>query len=372
MNMKYKVICLFVAGNLCACGGGGGGGGESNPQEENTNLSGSSRWDRAHDYDFTEWDNGDRFIQLGNTMYTLMFNLGIEPVLASTVNGKDFTYMPLEKTDEEARNITHLSGYDKAKDTFLFHINSVSEPGNYADLKATDDVLPYEIASVGTVLVESYGYEGSMVFTQSIDGGDTWEALSPLLITNTQQEVSSLPTRTNDIELINRNELISYSGRLYVAGRDTGVWTSEPHDFSTWTLNDVEGQSVVDITAWDEGGRIYCTTKEGKVFRSRDSGLTWEELAQPHDSDGNALSYAQGEIPIGIGQDGTLIVAGAGGDDTATTHIWVSRNDGASWSQIDDAPVTIVTDPIKFEPKLYVTQNYYWYSYDVGNYYLEK
>lgn len=375
MEIKNSKLSLLFIFSLSACGGGGGSEGDSSSEPDEGSgeyQSNGDGWQRSHDYDFTEWDKADRLIQIGNDMYSLVFEGSVIPTLAKTTNGLDFEFTHLENTTLGARNITHMAGYDFNNNTFLYYINSISSPNNPGQLNTANENLSYEITTVGDQLVSTYGYEEKMRFNTSVDGGYSWEGPIQLFITNTGETASFLDARTNNIEFLNRNNLTVYNDSIYVAGNDTGVWISASNDPSTWTLYDVQGESVVDIAAWNEGQRVFCTTKSGKIYWSTDAGEGWHRLTTPSE-DGEFLSYVQGEIPIGVGADGTLIVAGPTGNNTDTTKVWISDDMGSIWTQIDDAPVTLKSEgDLPWEPKLYITDDYYWYSYAVGNYFIER
>lgn len=163
----------------------------------------------------------------------------------------------------------------------------------------------------------------------SIDGGDSWQ----------QGRIPNV-TRVSAIAVDPKNKCTVYAtsaNRVYkteTCARDWSQIFFNPRTEITFT------QILVD---WYNPTMLYAGTSDGDLFKSQDSGLSWQKVKR---IDGNAITSLALDP-----RDSRLLYAGTSGEG-----IWKTADGGVTWTQIkkqfgeeyrDGRRVTqVVIDPV--------------------------
>lgn len=138
---------------------------------------------------------------------------------------------------------------------------------------------------------------------RSSDGGETWRAVNHGLFDHSVYALAlSLRFATDGMAF---------------AGTGSGIYRSENGGTLWWDLTMPADDATVLSLALAESGALYAGCETHGLLRSRDVGESWEALLE---TDGALNSVA-------LAKDGAVI---AQVDD----GVWLSRDDGASWSEI--------------------------------------
>jgi photosystem II stability/assembly factor-like uncharacterized protein len=153
-----------------------------------------------------------------------------------------------------------------------------------------------------------------------------------------------------------------YAGEAWVVGdRGTLLYTNDGGD--TWAVQDVPATGALRAVATQDSGPVFVVG-DGAFLVTTDTGATWTQLgdgtvsfraiaaAQQNSAvlaiseDGGVWAYQHGLVrlttiagarAVAISPDGTTaMIAGAG--------LWLSHDDGASWSQLAVAPSLVFDD----------------------------
>ncbi|MDE2777264.1 MAG: hypothetical protein OXI77_15145 [Chloroflexota bacterium] len=138
---------------------------------------------------------------------------------------------------------------------------------------------------------------------RSTDGGESWTAVNHGLFDHSVYALALSPQFDSD-------------GIAY-AGTGSGIYRSDNGGTLWWDLTMPAGDETVLSLALAESGALYAGCETHGLLRSNDAGLSWEALLE---TDGALNSVA-------LAKDGAII---AQVDD----GLWLSRDDGASWSDI--------------------------------------
>ena len=155
------------------------------------------------------------------------------------------------------------------------------------------------------------------VILRTVNGGETWA----LIHEAPEEELPLL-----DVWFRDRNAGIAVGAYGYALATEDGGETWRPRvisedDFHLNALIPVEGQNA-------GSARLYIAAEAGVIYRSDDSGDTWQELPSPYAGSwfgGLALDEHQ------------IILAGLRG------HLFRSDNDGNSWIELESGTQATLT-----------------------------
>jgi photosystem II stability/assembly factor-like uncharacterized protein len=179
----------------------------------------------------------------------------------------------------------------------------------------------YEIAVDPTTPTTLYGSPGREIsVVKSVDGGRTWSRADTGLPAFTFLRIVVDPT----------NPAIVYGGST------RGVFKSVDGG-STWSSVG-RGMFYINSLAIDRSDprRLYAASSNGPVFGTSDSGSTWRTLLDRGDS----------KIDVSLDPSDSSVVYAA---DYCCAKLWVSRNFGDDWTEIQAAPTEIedlLIDPV--------------------------
>jgi len=224
----------------------------------------------------------------------------------------------------EGGNITHITS---SGDTLF----AVGEYGrlfrNVAGRRWEELLTPQDTYSLRGItsrnntlytLIPDRGFDGFFTLLRSWNGGETW-----------QQEAISLRTaddrlssaQVSDVSVVGNWTLILHSrGVLRVTNNTVSVQyrtNAESILFST-TLTCIASTSAI----------ILCGSKDSTLFRSTDSGKTWQNVVIPFVP--RSLTFVNALNVIAI----------------STNALWRSVNAGISWQRTCDLPSNIVVQSI--------------------------
>ena len=143
---------------------------------------------------------------------------------------------------------------------------------------------------------------------RSTDGGETWRAVNHGLFDHSIYALALSPHFAAD-------------GIAYV-GAGSGIYRSENGGRLWWDLTMPAGDETVLSLALAESGALYAGCETQGLLRSSDGGETWDTLLETDGAVNSLLLTASGAIVAQV-DDGALI----------------SRDDGASWSEVEAANV---------------------------------
>jgi len=138
---------------------------------------------------------------------------------------------------------------------------------------------------------------------RSTDGGESWTAVNHGLFDHSVYSLALSPQFDSD-------------GIAY-AGAGSGIYRSENGGTLWWDLNMPVGDETVLSLALAESGALYAGCEAHGLLRSCDAGVSWEALLET-DGAVNGVALAKHGAIIAQVDDG----------------VWLSRDDGASWSEV--------------------------------------
>ena len=169
------------------------------------------------------------------------------------------------------------------------------------------------------------------VILKTGDGGHTWRKV----YSDVQEEAPLL-----DIWFRNSSEGIAIGAYgMYLLTHDGGE-TWDRNEFSVVDTQDEEQSGETDalVDLYDlhlnsitgsADGRLYIVAEAGRIYRSEDSGNTWQELTSP---------YIGSLFGILAPSPATLLVFGLRG------HLYLSQNAGESWELAESHTREMLTD----------------------------
>ena len=173
-------------------------------------------------------------------------------------------------------------------------------------------------------------YTGSHRVWRSLNSGDDWKDISPVLDGST---ISCIEIPITD------------SQRIYVSTENGGIFRSTDRG-KTWSANIsssvLPGHTVTRLeTSPIDANRVYATVANyghSHVFRSNDGGLTWSDIDR-----GQLPDVPHHAIAISRAAPDTLYVATDAG-------VFISRDAGATWANLSgNLPHTMVVDLVYHE-----------------------
>jgi photosystem II stability/assembly factor-like uncharacterized protein len=200
-------------------------------------------------------------------------------------------------------------------------------------------------------------YYGSQRLWASDDRGDTWQAISGDLTTDTDRYTLPYMGRVWELDALHDNGAMSKyatlttitespvaAGTLWV-GSDDGLIHGTTDGGSTWTeaaeLPGVPERSFINkvVASQHEAGTVFALADAHKVgdytpyiFRSDNGGRSWRSIRG---------DLPDGEIPWALQQDheepGLLFLAGE-------TGLWFTVNGGDDWHRLSGAPTIAFRD----------------------------
>jgi photosystem II stability/assembly factor-like uncharacterized protein len=170
------------------------------------------------------------------------------------------------------------------------------------------------VASNGDIAASVFAniYDGGIV-VRSTDDGATWA------------EDPGLGGRYVD-------GLLSTSGGMtFAAGKGPGVHRHVDESGAPWELkvNGMVNTWITSIVADETGGVIYAGTANALVFRSLDSGLTWQRVDV-------GIPPFESIYDMGVNTDGTVFASGA------YDGIYRSTDQGDTWTSVHFAAATAI------------------------------
>jgi photosystem II stability/assembly factor-like uncharacterized protein len=181
-------------------------------------------------------------------------------------------------------------------------------------------------------------YAANMLF-ETKDYGRTWTTISPDLTREHSGQPASLKPLPDKDQARRRGAIYAFaasfkSSNTLWAGTDDGlVWTTRDHgknwknitppSLTPWSkITQISASHFDDNTAFVSVSRMRLDDMKPYIFRTRDSGATWEPITQglPTDSPVDTVR----EDPIRKG----LLFAGT------ETSVWVSFDAGDHWQQL--------------------------------------
>ncbi|HEV8271930.1 MAG TPA: hypothetical protein VGQ04_11540, partial [Chitinophagaceae bacterium] len=193
-------------------------------------------------------------------------------------------------------------------------------------------------------------YAGNVLF-KTLDGGNSWQIISPDLTRETYDVPSSVGIyTTNDMKTMPRRGVIytvapSYKdintiwcgtddGLIHVT-RDGGkTWKNvTPPEITSWSKVSLMDASHFDAnTAYAAVNRIRCDDMRAHIYKTNDGGKTWKEIVNGLPND--PINVVR-EDPMRKG----LLFAGS------ERAVYVSFDDGANWQSLRlNMPATSIRD----------------------------
>ena len=193
-------------------------------------------------------------------------------------------------------------------------------------------------------------YAGNVLF-KTMNGGNSWQIISPDLTRETYDVPSSVGIyTTNDMKTMPRRGVIYTVAPSYKdvntiwCGTDDGLiqvtrdggksWKNvTPPDITSWSKVSLMDASHFDAnTAYAAVNRIRCDDMHPHIYKTIDGGKTWKEIVNGLPND--PINVVK-EDPIRKG----LLFAGS------ERAVYVSFNDGANWQNLRlNMPATSIRD----------------------------
>jgi len=193
-------------------------------------------------------------------------------------------------------------------------------------------------------------YYATNVLWDTKDYGKTWQAISPDLSREHSGQPASLESLPEKDTARRRGAIYAFAASFKSpdtlwAGTDDGqVWVTKNHgtnwknitppSLTPWSkITQISASHFSDTTAFVSVSRFRIDDLHPYIYRTRDSGATWESIAAglPDDSPVDTVR----EDPIRKG----LLFAGT------ETAVWVSFNDGDHWQPLQyNLPHTSMRD----------------------------
>ena len=213
-------------------------------------------------------------------------------------------------------------------------------------------------------------YQGTNI-KKSTDGGSTWLSKTGGL-SGASQWVGTIVMDPN-------NNNVLYTGGTKVFKTSDALatnWNDVSQDFG-FSVNSIAVAPSDSNRVYSGTGNFYNRTGQGKVFRSDDAGATttWTEIT-------GTLPSARAVMDVVIDRSNAdrVFVAYGGTTGGVASHVFVSTNAGASWTDISgdlpDIPVSaLALDPndantvyVGTDVGVFVTNNLgtNWLAYDNG------
>ena len=180
---------------------------------------------------------------------------------------------------------------------------SSDEGRTWAQRRASIDVTLTSITCIGNHVGFAVGHEETLLRTN--DDGLSWQVVH----TNVQG-VPLLRVRFFDADI---GFATGGSGILYSTRDGGNTWTRNPI-----TTTDDFDPHLFDIARLDDG-RLVLAGEAGRLFRSDDNGLSWQELPSPYTGSFFGLATPKPNELIAFGMLG---------------HAFVSDDAGNSWDEL--------------------------------------
>jgi len=194
-------------------------------------------------------------------------------------------------------------------------------------------------------------YYGGNVLFKTMNGGNSWQIISPDLTRENYDVPSSVGIyATNDMKTMPRRGVIYTIAPSYKdvntiwCGTDDGLiqvtrdggktWKNvTPPDITSWSKVSLMDASHFDAnTAYAAVNRIRCDDMHPHIYKTNDGGKTWKEIVNGLPND--PINVVR-EDPIRKG----LLFAGS------ERAVYVSFNDGANWQSLRlNMPATSIRD----------------------------
>lgn len=186
-----------------------------------------------------------------------------------------------------------------------------------APTRATLTAVDFVDARLGWAV----GHDAVIIRTR--DGGTTWERVY-------QAPEEELPLLDVWFEDASRGLAIGAYG-YFLRTTDGG---------STWSRAQVsEDDFHLNHIADHGGGRLYIAAEAGIIYRSEDTGRTWEELPSPYEGSFFAT------VPLG----GEALLAGG-----LRGHLFRSDDGGNTWRELETGVESLLTDGLRLDSGLVV------------------
>ena len=259
------------------------------------------------------------------------------------VGAEEYGYVVADPLDPNIIYGGKISRYDKRTGQTQHISPSVGRGGNYRFLRTA----PMAFSPIDH---KTLFYAGNVLF-KTRDGGNSWEVVSPDL-TRTEYDVASCigVYRTDSMNRMPRRGVIytialsPLDSNIIWAGTDDGLiqvthdggksWDNvTPRGMTSWSKVSLMDASHTDPhTAYAAVNRIRLDDLRPHIYRTRDDGKTWQEMA-------NGLP----DDPINVVKEDParkgLLFAGS------ERAVYVSFDDGAHWQSLRiNMPATSIRD----------------------------
>jgi hypothetical protein len=222
---------------------------------------------------------------------------------------------PVKRLDTFARVVPNFNYYSKGfrKDS-LYLIGNLNRQMRSFDKGFTWENLPVEPFDAKVDSNKIYGIVRYNTFVISTDNGNSFS-----------RHFTPDPTESLKDIIIKKNIIwiivgISGDNRRILRSVDSG---------QTWvTVFKSIGNAPASMVM--EGQTLWMKTDEGKVFRSTDEGVTWTQMSA-------GLYLFGAKI---IRKNGYLFLDNVG----SGTYFFISKNDGITWTRVNNAPDILITD----------------------------
>lgn len=192
-------------------------------------------------------------------------------------------------------------------------------------------------------------YHGFQYLFKSSDGGDSWKRISGDLTYNDKTRMGKTPYAINHQAITAIDESPIKKGQLYVGTDDGRVWQSN-NDGTNWTeiSKGLPSKSHVSriVASKYDANTVYITLSDRRednitpyVFVSKNNGLTWTSIA------GN-IPPAPANVIREHPQNKNILFCGT------DLGIYVSNNSGKTWNSLmGNLPATVSVQDLFIHPK---------------------
>ena len=213
-------------------------------------------------------------------------------------------------------------------------------------------------------------YQGTSI-KKSTDGGNSWVSKTSGL-SGTSQWVGTIVMDPNN------NNVLYTGGKKVFKSADAlaTAWAAVSQDFG-FDVNSIAVAPSDSNRVYSGTGNFYNRTGQGKVFRSDDAGatITWTEVTATLPSARPVM-----DIVVDPADRDRVFVAFGGSTGGAASHVFVSTDAGATWTDISGNLPDISVTALALDPNdantvyagtdtgVYVTNNLgtSWLAYDNG------